>query len=175
MATFPAELRTDRMFLRRATLEDAAGVFAYASNAETAKYMTFRTAASLNDVTPYLESIQEPMNLDREFHWAMHHADMGTMMGIISARRIHGLELGYCLNQDNWGHGYMAEAANAIIKWAQVNEPVQRIWATCDIENDKSAALLRKIGMEEEGVLRKWALHPNLSATPRDCRVFSLL
>jgi ribosomal-protein-alanine N-acetyltransferase len=168
-------MKTDRMTLRRADVSDAAGVFAYASDPETAKYMTFRTATSLDDVTPFLEAIQAPMDADAEFHWAMQHNDLGTMMGIITVRRLHGLELGYCLNHDHWGHGYMAEAAKAIIQWAQVNEPVQRIWATCDIENDKSAALLRKIGMEEEGVLRKWALHPNLSATPRDCRVFSLL
>jgi ribosomal-protein-alanine N-acetyltransferase len=172
--TFPNELETNRLRLRRVTVDDAQAVFDYASDAETAKYMTFPVAKTVEDVVPFLTSIQTAMDNDTEFHWAIEHIDTDTVIGVITARRLHGIELGYCLNHDHWGNGYMAEAATAIIDWAQTAEDLQRIWATCDVDNDKSAALLRKVGMEEEGVLRKWAVHPNISATPRDCRVFAL-
>jgi RimJ/RimL family protein N-acetyltransferase len=68
----------------------------------------------------------------------------------------------------------MTEAVSGIIQWALRNEPLQRIWAVCDIDNENSVRILQKVGMTEEGILRRWALHPNISDMPRDCRSFSL-
>lgn len=174
MTSFPSALTTDRLHLRRAQPSDATDVFEYASDSDTAKYMTFPRAQTLDDVTPFLESIQPLMDADSEYHWAIELVGAPTIIGIISLRRLHGLEIGYCMNRTYWGNGYMPKAARALIAWAQTNEPFQRIWATCDIDNEKSAAVLQKIGMTEEGVLRHWALHPNISDKPRDCRAFSL-
>ena len=41
--------------------------------------------------------------------------------------------------------------------------------AVCDPDNAASVRVLEKVGMEREGVLRRWMLHPNVSETPRDC------
>jgi ribosomal-protein-alanine N-acetyltransferase len=49
------------------------------------------------------------------------------------------------------------------------------VWATCDVDNVASARLLERVGMEREGVLRQWLVHPNLSEAPRDCLCYSIV
>jgi len=52
---------------------------------------------------------------------------------------------------------------------------IYRVWATCDVDNVASARLLERVGMEREGVLRRWLVHPNLSEAPRDCLCYSIV
>jgi ribosomal-protein-alanine N-acetyltransferase len=35
--------------------------------------------------------------------------------------------------------------------------------------------VLEKVGFQREGILRRWSIHPQLDAAPRDCWVFSLV
>ena len=46
---------------------------------------------------------------------------------------------------------------------------IWRLGAVCDIDNRASARVMEKAGMQREGILRRWMLHPNISAEPRDC------
>ena len=69
----------------------------------------------------------------------------------------------------------MNEAVSAIIQWSFAQPPIHRVWATCDVENLASARLLEHVGMEREGVLRRWLMHPNVSDTPRDCFCYSIV
>jgi RimJ/RimL family protein N-acetyltransferase len=63
----------------------------------------------------------------------------------------------------------MTEAVAAIVSWAFDDSSLFRIGAVCDVDNRRSARVLEKTGFCREGVLRQWALHPNLSPVPRDC------
>lgn len=67
----------------------------------------------------------------------------------------------------------MAEAAKTVVDWASNLEFIYRIWAVCDLENKASARVLEKVGMQREGILRRYIVHPNVSAEPRDCCVYS--
>ena len=67
----------------------------------------------------------------------------------------------------------MAEAAKTVVDWASNLEFIYRIWAVCDLENKASARVLEKVGMQREGILRRYIVHPNVSAEPRDCSVYS--
>jgi [ribosomal protein S5]-alanine N-acetyltransferase len=35
--------------------------------------------------------------------------------------------------------------------------------------------MLEHVGMQREGMLRRWILHPNVSDTPRDCFCYSIV
>jgi RimJ/RimL family protein N-acetyltransferase len=63
----------------------------------------------------------------------------------------------------------MSEALTAITQWAFTQPAIFRVWAVCDLENEASAHLLERNGFHQEGILRKWSVHPNLSDVPRDC------
>ena len=176
MATFPNPLMTERLVLRRVTPEDTDDVFSYASDPEVARFMTFPRAERVADVVAqFLHRVQPPMDADLEFHWGIERVAAPGVIGVISLMRRHGLEMGYVLNRAHWGRGYMPEAARALIDWAFGTGETWRVWATCDVENTNSAEVMRKVGMTEEGRLRRWILHPNIAAEPRDCFVFSVV
>jgi RimJ/RimL family protein N-acetyltransferase len=52
---------------------------------------------------------------------------------------------------------------------------VYRVWAACDIDNIASARLLESVGMQLEGTLRRWLVHPNVSDSPRDCLCYAIV
>jgi ribosomal-protein-alanine N-acetyltransferase len=65
------------------------------------------------------------------------------------------VELGYCLSNQYWGRGIIVEAANAMIDAAVRTLDIHRIEAECEIDNFKSERVMQKLGMEQEGVMRK--------------------
>ena len=97
-------------------------------------------------------------------------------VGLIEIR-VHtsAVDLGYALSQRWWRQGLMSEALRSALQWALAQPEIYRVWATCDIENVASARVLERVGMEREGVLRRWLTHPNLADAPRDCFCYSIV
>ena len=99
-----------------------------------------------------------------------------SLAGMIEARQVGtAVDIGYVLRRSLWRRGLMTEAARAIVRWALSQPDIYRVWATCDVENTASARLLESIGMQREGVLRRWIVHPNISDTPRDALCFAIV
>lgn len=71
------------------------------------------------------------------------------------------------------GLGIMTEAGRAVVEWLRSNPEICRTWATCHVNNLASARILEKLGMEREGVLRRWNRYPNLSPEPQDSLVYA--
>jgi RimJ/RimL family protein N-acetyltransferase len=110
------------------------------------------------------------------FPWSLWLDERGEFAGFIEIRmRTNAVDLGYALARRWWRQGLMSEALTAVVQWALAQPDICRVWATCDVENVASARLLERVGMEREGVLRRWLVHPNLSATPRDCLCYSIV
>lgn len=78
-------------------------------------------------------------------------------------------EIGYVLARKYWGQGFVPEAARAVADWALAQPNIYRVWTVCDVDNLASARVLEKIGMQREGLLRRYIPHPNISEAPRDC------
>ena len=105
--------------------------------------------------------------------WILTEHDDDRPIGMIELRPSgHRAELGYVLARDWWGRGLMSEAAGAVVEWGLALPPVFRVWAVTDVDNHASARVLEKIGMQREGLLRRWVMHPSLSPEPRDCWCF---
>jgi len=85
------------------------------------------------------------------------------------------LEIGYWVRADSEGTGLITEAASALVRVAFELCGVDRVEIQCDPENVRSAAIPRRLGFSEEGVLR--CRQPDRDGTPnrRDAKVFSLL
>ena len=69
---------------------------------------------------------------------------------------------------------YMTEAAQALVEWALSQPEIYRVWAVCDVENTNSAKVRERVGMRREGILRRWIIHPNIDAVPRDCYCYAM-
>ena len=62
-----------------------------------------------------------------------------------------------------------------MIDWALEQPEIFRIQAVCDVENIGSARVMEKAGMEREGTLRRYVLHPNISDEPRDVYMYAIV
>ena len=63
----------------------------------------------------------------------------------------------------------MTEVLTHVVEWALRQPGIWRIGDVCDVENTASARVMEKAGLQREGVLRRWSVHPNLGEAPRDC------
>jgi RimJ/RimL family protein N-acetyltransferase len=102
--------------------------------------------------------------------------ESGELIGMVGLRvRDFKAEVGYVLARRWWGRGLVAEALRPVVAWALGQPAVYRVWAVCDVENRASARVMEKVGMEREGLLRRYTLRPNASAEPRDSYCYSVV
>lgn len=64
-------------------------------------------------------------------------------------------DLGFELTPSRWGQGYATEAAGALVEYGFSELGLHRIHAHCIAENQASARVLERIGMQREGILRE--------------------
>jgi ribosomal-protein-alanine N-acetyltransferase len=173
--TTPDRIKTERLILRRYQLTDAGEIFAcYAQDEMVTKYLTWKPHQSIEETQAFIEGRMDAWNQGDDFTWAVTMID-GHLIGAISLR-ISGFkaDFGYVIGRQFWGNGYAAEALQAIIQWAFEQPQIFRVWAVCDVENTASARVMEKCGLEREGVLKRWIMHPQISNAPRDCFCYSI-
>jgi len=172
----PKILKTERLRLRKAKLADAEAIFRqYAQDPEVTRYVSWRAHRNLEETREYVQMCLLAWDVGKAFHWVIESAEDKQVMGMIIARvNAEKWELGYVLARTYWRQGYMTEALTAIIAWALKQKEIHRVWAVCDVDNKASARVMEKIGMEREGILKRWSLHPNLSAEPRDSFCYAI-
>lgn len=64
-------------------------------------------------------------------------------------------ELGFTLNSQYWGKGYMTEAGKLILDLSFNILGLDRVFAGHDVRNAASGKLLTRLGMSNEGTHRK--------------------
>lgn len=87
--------------------------------------------------------------------------------------RTHGQgEISYTAHPRVWGRGVGTAIGRALVRIGFEELGMHRIYATCDPRNEASAAVLRKLGMTPEGVLRQTM---RLRDGWRDSAIYSIL
>ena len=175
MLQAPETFETARLILRRPRLTDASAIFAeYCQDPEATKYLIWRPHQHMQETIDFLTGCLTRWESGEEFTWGITQKGNDHVIGMVACRlRGHTADIGYVVARPYWNQGYITEAAHAVVEWAAHLEPIFRVWAVCDTANTASARVLEKIGMTREGILRRWILHPNVSAEPRDCYVYS--
>jgi ribosomal-protein-alanine N-acetyltransferase len=160
-----------------AMLVDADVVFAeYANDPSVAKYMTWKPHRSVEETIAFLRRCERVWGDGSAFPWTLRRKEDGAFVGLIEIRvGTSAVDLGYALSRRWWRQGLMSEAVTSVVRWALAQPTIYRVSATCDVENVASARLLERVGMEREGVLRRWLIHPNLSEDPRDALCYSIV
>jgi RimJ/RimL family protein N-acetyltransferase len=155
-------------------LTDAKAIFEeYAADAEVTRYLTWTPHEAEETVTEFLKVILSRAESGEEFSWVLTTHDSDRAIGMLGARiRGHKVDIGYVLGRAHWRKGYMTEAVTELTEWMLSRPGIFRAWAVCDVENVASARILEKARFEQEGILRRWIMHPNRSAEPRDCFVY---
>ena len=84
------------------------------------------------------------------------------------------IDIGYVLARPLWRRGLMSEAMGSLVQWALGHPEVYRIWAVCDVDNPASARVMEKAGMQYEGRMARYLIHPNVSDEPRDALLYAI-
>lgn len=79
------------------------------------------------------------------------------MIGIMLSPEDSRGEIGYWVGRPYWGQGFVTEAAGRVLQYGFEELGLNRIWALHFHTNPASGAVMRKLGMRQEGVLRKHA------------------
>lgn len=166
----PEILETPRLRLRPPALDDAEHVFkAYARDAEVTRYLLWRPHAHVDSVRQFLASHLAARAEGRVVSWMLTAPGEPGVLGMVELRPDgHRVEMGYVLARAYWGRGLMTEAVRTVVETALAQPDVYRVWAVCDVDNAASARVLEKAGLEREGRLCRWSVHPNVGPEPRD-------
>jgi [ribosomal protein S5]-alanine N-acetyltransferase len=173
----PERFQTARLTLRRPTLDDAQAIFEeYAADPDATKHLTFKPHREVETVLVFLRELMAALDEGARFPWAITLTGDDRLIGMVEMR-VNGsrADIGYVLGKRHWGRGYVPEALRAVVDWAMAQPEIYRVWAFCDVENLGSARVMEKIGMQREGILRRWSVSPNVSDEPRDCFCYSVV
>ncbi|MBX9715740.1 MAG: GNAT family N-acetyltransferase [Burkholderiaceae bacterium] len=186
-------LHTERLRLRAPQPGDEQAAFdGWARDPEVLRYLGWRPHGALADTRAQLDWDQARWLKRSAWTWlitqpAPGRADpegaltRGVPIGMVQLTPLrfdgpaHHLRLGYLLARSRWGRGLMREAVSAVLTEAFEQAAVWRVDALCDVGNEASVRLLSALGFENEGVLRRHSLHPNVSDEPRDVTVHARL
>ena len=176
--TPPTEFVTSRLRLRAIRSGDEELLFRlYTGDSDAVHYMSFPRAGSAQDSKSFVDSVVASFEAravgNLHFAWIIELQTSNEPMGSVglSPSKPFALSGGYILNQRFWGKGYASEAWGCLLNWCIAQPRVYRVDALYDVENPASRRVMEKAGMEFEGILRRYSIHPNVSAEPRDVGV----
>jgi [ribosomal protein S5]-alanine N-acetyltransferase len=159
----PPLITTSRLALRGYELSDAPAIFAYSSDVETTRFMSWETARSLADTLVFLNDVVAQSYRKGGLDYAVTRNGESVAVGGLGLywrpQEHQVMELGYILRRDLWGQGLMVEAARALMHHAFASSEVEHIFAPILAPNAKSRRAAEKMGMKLDGVLRSRALY----------------
>lgn len=154
------QIETDRLILRRFTLDDAPAMYRnWASDPEVTKHMTWPVHSAVEISEAVLTDWTSHYIEENYYQWAIVPKSLGQPIGSISAVRIHDtlgkVEIGYCIGRQWWHQGIMTEALQAVIAFFLNDVGANRVEACHDPKNPHSGGVMRKCGMTYEGTQRQ--------------------
>lgn len=88
---------------------------------------------------------------------------------------IPAFEIGYWVRTSFAGKGYISESTNALTRFAFKQLKAKRVEIRCNPKNERSHAVIKRLGFEYEGCLRYSDIHAAHSIVERDTVVYSRL
>ena len=160
----PPTLATERLLLRSLERDDAPDVYHYACNPRVARFTLWEPHSSLEDSVEFITSyasanysqmIPDPLAITLKGEGRV----VGTVGCFWVSREHRCMELGYALDEGQWGRGIATEASRAMVDYVFDHFDVERVQARCKSENTASARIMAKLGMRYEGTLRAAVFH----------------
>jgi RimJ/RimL family protein N-acetyltransferase len=148
------EIRTERLVLRSLRAGDAERVHAYRANPEVARFQSWDTQ-SLDEVRAFIAE-QSALSSEEPGWYQLAIAERSTdcVVGDLGVHILESdprqVELGFTLAPNAQGQGYAAEAVRGTLDHLFVALGKHRVIASTDPRNERSIALLRRVGFRLE-------------------------
>ncbi|ASR37955.1 GCN5 family acetyltransferase [Prauserella marina] len=152
-------LHTARLRLRPFADDDADDLFALQSNAHVLRYWDSPAWKDRSRIARFMNGCRQMADEGTGVRVAIERNSDQAFAGWCTFNSwnpdFRSASLGYCLNEESWGHGYATEAARALLGWAFDALDLNRVQAETDTRNTASARVLEKLGFVREGTLRE--------------------
>lgn len=147
-----AELRTERLLLRRWRSGDRAPFAALNADPEVMRY--FPAPLSADESDAFIDHIELALERDGWGLWALELRTTGTFIGFTGLARATfeahftpAVEIGWRLAREAWGQGYATEAARAAARFGFTDLALDELVSFTAVANLRSRAVMQRLGM----------------------------
>ncbi|HSO59046.1 MAG TPA: GNAT family N-acetyltransferase [Paenisporosarcina sp.] len=164
-------IETERLVLRYMQTEDAKFMLALLNEPDWINYIGDRGIRTIDEAKKYIED--GPMTMYKEEGFGLYLVELKEsetpvgICGLIQRDFLKDVDLGFAILSPYWGRGFAFEAAQATLKYGNETLGYHRIAGFTSLDNEKSANLLLKLGMTEEGNIK-------FASTSEDIRLFAI-
>ena len=151
-------LETERLSLRRLTVDDAEFILALLNEPSFLRYIGDKKVRNLDDARQYI--LNGPVGSYERHGFGLNcvelresHTPIG-MCGLLKREELPDPDIGFALLPDFWNKGFAFEAAEAVLKDARERLKIQRILAITSLDNEASINLLQRLGFKFDEVVQ---------------------
>ncbi|MEO5781925.1 MAG: GNAT family N-acetyltransferase [Ginsengibacter sp.] len=148
-------LETERLLLRKVSMDDAEDVFLLRTNEAAMKYINKPKLMTIDDAKELIKKMNEP---DR-IQWGITLPTDNKIIGTIGFHKIekehYRAEIGYMLHPNHWNTGMMSEAIAKVMEHGFNKMQLHSIEAIINPSNYASRNLLKKFGFIKEGYYKE--------------------
>ncbi len=148
------EVRTERLLLRGWGEDDLDGLASIYGDAETVRWVGSPEGKDREETWRHMAYLVGHWELRGFGLWAVQELATGALVGqigLLFPEGWPGLEVGWVVARPHWGKGYAPEAGRASMKWAREELGAGHLISLIADDNERSARVARKLGMEVEG------------------------
>ena len=154
------KLETDQLTLKMIEYQDAKSMFENLTSDERITDKRISPAhQSISETVKRLNTIIELNEMRNHCFWGIFLSESGDLIGEIDLYNFDyttgNCEVSYSIGYQWWNQGFGTEALRAVIYFAFKKMNVNKVSATHNTDNPASGAVLSKVGMKQEGVLRR--------------------
>ncbi|GAA4060475.1 GNAT family N-acetyltransferase [Flavobacterium cheonanense] len=147
-------LETERLLLRRVSINDLNEILELRGNPETMKFIPRPLVKTEEDALNHFKMIDEKIEKNEGINWAITVKGNPKLIGIIGHYRIqpenHRCEIGYMILPQYNGQGIVTEAIKAVLEYGFEDMNMHSIEAVIDPDNIASERVLQKNGFVKE-------------------------
>jgi RimJ/RimL family protein N-acetyltransferase len=144
-------LETERLVLRRFTLDDAAFILRLVNEPAWLRYIGDKHVHDLEAARNYIRT--GPLHMYEHQGFGMYVVELkegGVAVGscgLLKRDILPEPDIGYAFLPEYWGRGYALEAASAVLRHGHREHRLPRILAITSPDNERSIKVLRSCGM----------------------------
>ena len=165
-------LETQRLVLRQLSIDDAEFIRALLNQPSFIRYIGDKGVRNLDDARRYI--LEGPLQSYERNGFGLYLVelkDTGTPIGVsglVKRDTLSDPDIGFAFLPQYWSKGYAVESAAAVMDYARQVLALERVLAITSPDNEASARLLAKIGLQFQRLIR-------LSEGASEVRLFSTL
>ncbi|PEL88638.1 GNAT family N-acetyltransferase [Bacillus wiedmannii] len=158
----PLQIETDRLILR-APLQAGEGDIVHEAIKDSISelkqwLLLFQSIPTVEETEILLRNAHLDFLKRESFRYLIYHKETNDFIGTASLHaidwKVSKCAIGYWINMQFGGNGYMTEVVSALINLGFQLFKFRRIEIRCERNNTKSRTIPEKLGFELEGILR---------------------